>query len=210
MTNITKALQWRYATKQFDATKKISDETLQTLKESIQLSPSSFGLQPYTVIDVVTPEHRAALRAAGWDQAQFTDASHLFVFAVPTSITDADTDAFIKLTADTRNTTPEALAGYAGMIKGSVNSRTTEQNISWAAKQAYIALGFLLETAALLEVDAAPMEGFDSVKTDEILGLTTKGLTSVVVSALGYRSADDKYADLPKVRTPMDKLFIQA
>jgi nitroreductase/dihydropteridine reductase len=208
MTNIIQALHWRYATKKFDTAKKISDDTLNTLKESIRLAPSSFGLQPYKVVDVTNPDLRNKLRAAGWDQAQFTDASHFFVFAVPKDITDADVDAFVQLTATERGTSVETLAGYAGMIKGSVNAKTQEQKVTWAAKQAYVALGMLLETAALLEVDAAPMEGFDPAKADEILGLAEKGLTSVVVCALGYRAADDVYAGLPKVRLPEDQLFL--
>lgn len=209
MTNITQALEWRYATKQFDATKQLSDDTLASLKESIRLAPSSFGLQPYTLIDVVTPEIRQKLTAAAYGQTQVTDASHFFVFAVPTDITDADVDAFIKNTAAVRNTSVESLAGYESMIKGSVNSKSPEQKTTWAAKQAYIALGFLLETAALLEVDAAPMEGFDPAQFDEILGLTEKGLTSVVICALGYRAESDAYATLPKVRKSESELFIQ-
>lgn len=208
MTNITQALHWRYATKQFDITKKLTEDTLQSLKDSIRFSPSSFGLQPYKVIDVVTPELRTKIRGAAWDQSQFTDASHLFIFTVPLDITDADVDAFIQLNADVRGASLESLAGYAGMIKGSVNTRTPEQKQEWAAKQAYIALGFLLETAALLEVDATPMEGFDASQVDEILGLKAQGLRSVVTCALGYRSTDDAYAGLPKVRATAEALFL--
>ncbi len=209
MTNITQALQWRYATKQFDATKKLEEEKLQSLTEAVRYSPSSFGLQPYKVIDVVTPELRTKIRGAAWDQSQFTDASHLFIFTVPLDITDADVDAFIQLNADVRGASLESLAGYAGMIKGSVGARTPEQKQDWAAKQAYIALGFLLETAAILEVDATPMEGFDATQIDEILGLKAQGLKSVVACALGYRSADDAYAGLPKVRVAAETMFLK-
>ncbi len=208
MTNITQALHWRYATKQFDTTKKLSDDTVNALKESIQMSPSSFGLQPYKILNVTNPEIREKLKAAAWGQTQLTDASHLFVFAVPADITDTDVDAFISLNMSVRGSTAEDLAGYSSMIKGSVNSRTSEQKQAWAAKQAYIALGFLLETAALLEVDATPMEGFDAGQFDEILGLKEKNLKSVVICALGYRSAEDTYANLPKVRASAETLFL--
>lgn len=208
MQNITNALAWRYATKKFDATKKITGETIHLLKESIRLSPSSFGLQPYTVVDVQSSEIREKLKAAAYGQTQLTDASHLFVFAVPTDITEADVDAFMQLNADVRNIPLDSLQGYAGMIKGSVQSRTPAERSTWAAKQAYIALGFLLETAALIEVDATPMEGFDSAQFDEILGLTEKGLTTAVICTLGYRAEDDEAATYAKVRKSESDMFL--
>jgi len=208
MKNITQALEWRYATKQYDASKKLSTENLDILKESVRLAPTSFGLQAFTVIDVTNPELREKLKAASWGQSQITDASHLFVFTVPNDITDTDVDAFISHTAEVRGVSVESMAGYTGMIKGSVNSRTPEQKAIWAAKQAYIALGFLLETAALLEVDATPMEGFDNGQYNEILGLTEKGLQAVVVCTLGYRSSEDTYAGLAKVRKSESDMFM--
>ena len=208
MTNITQALAWRYATKQFDATKKISTETIQTLKESIRLSPSSYGLQPYKIIEVSNPEIREKLTVAAYGQTQVSEASHLFVFAANTDITEAHVDEFISAHSTIRNVPIESLAGYAGMMKANVVARTTEQKVLWAEKQAYIALGFLLETAALLEVDATPMEGFDAAQFDEILGLKEKGLTSAVICALGYRSTDDTYANQPKVRKSESEMFL--
>lgn len=208
MTNITNALAWRYATKKFDATKKLSEETVQKLKESVRLSPSSYGLQPFTVIDVQSPELREKLKAASYGQTQLTDASHVFIFAVPTDITDKDVDVFMQLNADIRNIPLESLQGYAAMIKGSVQSRTPEQRSIWAAKQAYIALGFLLETAALLEIDATPMEGFVNAQIDEVLGLGEKGLTSAVICTLGYRAEDDETAHYPKVRKSESDMFM--
>lgn len=208
MTNITQALAWRYATKQFDATKKISTETIQTLKESIRLSPSSYGLQPYKIIEVSNPEIREKLTVAAYGQTQVSEASHLFVFAANTDITEAHVDEFIHSHATIRNVPAESLAGYAGMMKANIVTRTTEQKVMWAEKQAYIALGFLLETAALLEVDATPMEGFNAAQFDEILGLKEKGLTSAVICALGYRSTDDTYANQPKVRKSEGEMFL--
>ncbi|MES2985824.1 MAG: NAD(P)H-dependent oxidoreductase [Patescibacteria group bacterium] len=208
MTNITKALHWRYATKKFDLSKKISPETLTDLKESIRLAPSSYGLQPYTIIDVSIPEIREKLKDAAYGQTQLTDASHLFVFAVPTDMNEAHADEFISAHATIRNVPVESLAGYAGMIKDNIASKTTEQKIIWAEKQAYIALGFLLETAALLEVDAAPMEGFEAAKFDEILGLKAKNLTTAVICPIGYRAHDDEYANQPKVRKTESELFL--
>lgn len=208
MKNITQALTWRYATKKFDTTKKLSEDTLHTLKESIRLSPSSYGLQPYAIIEVTTPELREKLKVSSYGQTQVTDASHLFVFAAQTDVTEAHVDEFIKSHSTIRNVPVEALAGYAGMMKANIVARTTEQKVLWAEKQAYIALGFLLETAAMLEVDAAPMEGFDAAQFDEILGLKEKGLTAAVICAVGYRSEDDEYANQPKVRRAESELFL--
>lgn len=209
MTNITQALAWRYATKKFDATKKLTPDTVHILKESIRLAPSSYGLQPFAVIDVQSPEIREKLKAAAYGQTQVADASHFLVFAANTDVTEEHVDEFIRSHSTIRNVPVEALAGYAGMMKANVVARTTEQKVLWAEKQAYIALGFLLETAALLEVDAAPMEGFDAAQFDEILGLKEKGLTTAVICALGYRAEDDEYANQPKVRKSESEMFIQ-
>lgn len=209
MTNITQALAWRYATKKFDATKKLTPDTVHILKESIRLAPSSYGLQPFAVIDVQSQEIREKLKAAAYGQTQVADASHFLVFAANTDVTEAHVDEFIRSHSTIRNVPVEALAGYAGMMKANIVARTTEQKVLWAEKQAYIALGFLLETAALLEVDAAPMEGFEAAQFDEILGLKEKGLTTAVVCALGYRAEDDEYANQPKVRKSESEMFIQ-
>lgn len=208
MKNILEALQWRYATKAYDSTKKLSPEQISSLLETIRLSPSSFGLQPYKIIHVTKPEIREKLRAASWGQSQITEASELFIFAVPTDLNETHVDDFIQKTALVRNIPVEQLAEYAEMIKGSLNSRTKEQKIIWAAKQAYIALGILLESAALEQIDATPMEGFDPAQYNEILGLHKLNLTAVVVTTLGYRSKLDTYAGLLKVRKDQNDLII--
>lgn len=209
MKDIHEALHWRYATKSYDTSKKLSEEQLEKLIESVQLSPSSFGLQPYTIIHVTNPEIREKLKAASWNQSQLTDASDIFVFAVPTNLNENHVDDFIKKTAAVRNIPVEHLSEYANMIKGSIASRSAEEKITWNAKQAYIALGFLLETAALEEIDATPMEGFDPVQYNEILGLTQLNHTAIVVVALGFRSPDDTYATLAKVRKEKSELIIK-
>jgi nitroreductase len=209
MTNILDALHWRYATKAYDSTQKVSSEKLEQLLEVVRLSPSSFGLQPYKIIHVTNPELREKLKAASWGQTQITDASELLVFAVLTNLNDASVDAFIERTATTRTMPVEQLAEYAGMIKGSINSRNESERIQWAAKQAYIALGLLLEAAAIEHIDATPMEGFDNAQYDAILGLTNMNLTATVVATLGYRSKDDAYASLAKVRVGLDELVVK-
>ncbi len=209
MTNIIDALNWRYAAKAYDTTKKLSDDQVSTLIESIRLSPSSFGLPVYKVIHVKNPETREKLKAAAWGQTQVTDASEFLVFAAKTDIGEADVTEFIAEVSKVRNIPVEGLAEYAGMINGSISSRTAEENTIWAAKQAYIGLGIVLATAALEKIDASPMEGFDANQFDEILGLKELNLKSVVVVALGHRAENDTYATLPKVRMSLANLVIE-
>lgn len=208
MNEIISALNWRYATKAYDTDKKISDSDMETLLESLRLAPSSFGLQPWKFIIVKNPEMRTQLRAASWDQSQISDASHLVVIAARRTMDATEIDRFVAATAEARGTTSEALAGYADMMKGTVASRTPEQVAGWNARQTYIALGFLLETAAMMKIDATPMEGFDSASYDQLLGLAGTEYTAVVAVPLGYRSETDKYAAAPKVRYGADEVFV--
>lgn len=201
------ALNWRYAVKVFDENRKVSDEDWKTLEDATLLSPSSFGLQPYQIIVVTDPDTKAKLREVAWNQGQVTQCSHLVVFAAKKHWTEEDTGHFIDLNAQVRGVESTSLAGYAGMINGSVSSRTPEDVAAWTKRQAYIALGVFLAAAAFLKVDACPMEGFSPEQFDEILGLTDTDYSSAVIAAAGYRSEEDKYAHLPKVRYPHDELF---
>ena len=201
-------LKWRYATKKFDATKKLSAEQLDNLLEAIQLAPSSYGLQTYKVLVVEDEAIRKQLRDAAYGQTQLTDASQVLVFASETTIDEAMVNEFVDHIAEVRNIDRNYLTGYEQMMVGTVNSLPDEKKITWSHKQAYIALGFLLAAAAELEIDACPMEGFDAAKFDEILGLKEKGLTASVIAPIGFRAEDDDYAKLAKVRKSKEDLFI--
>jgi nitroreductase len=202
------SLRWRYAVKQFDATKKISDETWSALEESLVLSASSFGLQPYRFLIIRDPEIRARLLPHSWGQKQVVEASHYVVFAERTRMTESDIDAFLDLTARTRGQAVESLKGLRGMMTGSILSPAFQTQVpQWAALQVYIALGSLLTSAALLGVDACPMEGFVPAEYDQILDLRAQGYASVVCCALGYRASSDKYATLKKVRRTKSELI---
>jgi nitroreductase len=158
-------------------------------------------LQPYRFIVVNDPATRAKLMPHAWGQRQVVDASHFIVFAARTAMTDAEIDRFLDRIVAVRGGNREALAGYRQMMAGSLLGDDAKARIPhWTARQCYIALGNLLTSAALLGVDACPMEGFLPAEFDKILGLTAQGYTAVVCCALGYRSADDKYATTPKVR----------
>lgn len=196
------AMRWRYATKAFDANRKISADVWSALEESLVLSPSSFGLQPYRFTVIHDPATRERLLPHAWGQRQVVDASHFVVFAARTSVTEVEIDTFIARIASARGVTPESLASYRGMMTGMLLSDGFKPMVPhWTARQAYIALGNLLTSAALLGVDACPMEGFVPAEFDQVLGLPAQGLAAVVCCALGYRSTEDQYALAPKVRS---------
>lgn len=207
MKNYIENLNWRYATKQFDANKRISQEELDFLLEAIQLSASSYGLQPYEVIVVDNPEVQEKLKASAWNQSQLTDASHVLVFANMTSVDENYVDAYMKNIADTRNINVEDLSGFKDMIKNTILQLSTEEQSQWAAKQSYIALGNLLSAAANFKIDVCPMEGFDASEFDEILGLKEKNLTAATIATVGFRSAEDQTQFAAKVRKSKEDLF---
>ena len=201
-------LNWRYATKQFDPKRKIDSEDWAALEEALLLTPSSGGLQPWKFIVVTDPAVRAKLSPASYGQAQITDASHLVVFAAKKNFNEADVDAHINHLAEVQGVPVEALATFRGMLVGGIVQAMDEKaRDAWARNQAYIALGNLLTSAALLGIDACPMEGFDRAQYDEILGLGAKGFATAVIATVGYRSAADKFAGSPKVRFPKEQVF---
>ncbi len=206
---ILEQLNWRYATKSYDATRKVSAEDWETLETALTIAPSSYGLQPYKFIVVTDPEMREKLKPAAYGQTQITEASHLVVFAYKKTLTDKDVEHFVDRIAEVRGQTREALTDYENVLKGSAKRAIDGGYIEvWNSRQAYIALGFLLQTAALLGIDATPMEGFDAAQFNEILGLTDYSV--VVLAAVGYRDAEtDWLANLPKVRFPNEELIVR-
>ncbi len=200
-------LNWRYATKKFDAAKKVPQEKLEAILKAVQLAPTSSGLQPFEVILVESPELRAQIREAGFDQPQITEASHLLVFAAWDNYTAERIDAVVDEIVAQRGGGREAVGPYYERLKGMYLPRTAEENYQHAARQAYIAFGLALTAAAFEGVDATPMEGFDPAKVDEILGLRARGLRAVTLMPLGYRDAEgDWLAGLKKVRKPLDEV----
>ncbi|MAU70782.1 MAG: NAD(P)H-dependent oxidoreductase [Pseudozobellia sp.] len=202
-----KQLEWRYATKKFDANKKVSEDDLEVLKKAIQLSVSSYGLQLYKVLVIENKEIRKKLKLASWNQSQVTDASHLFVFCNYTDAKPESIDEFINLTADIRNLSLEKLQGYGDFIKTKLEEKSAAERYYWLKSQTYIALANLLSACAALKIDACPMEGFDAEEYNSILGLRENELNASVIVAVGYRSDEDRTQDLPKVRKPAELLF---
>jgi len=204
------ALRWRYAVKQFDPTRHIAGESWDALEESLVLTPSSYGLQPWKFLIVSDPAVRERLVAHSWGQRQVADASHLPVFLARTKSDESDIDRFIQRTADVRGVTTDSLAGFRNMLlKDIVRGPRAEAHLEWAKCQCYIALGQFMLAAAALGIDTCPMEGFDPEKFSEELGLTGSGWTPVVLCPAGYRSPEDTHASRAKVRFPREEVVIR-
>ncbi|MEM6820511.1 MAG: NAD(P)H-dependent oxidoreductase [Verrucomicrobiota bacterium] len=199
-TRLLEALQWRYATKVFDPSKTIPDETWTALEDSLVLTPSSFGLQPWQFLVITNSSIKESLLEHSWGQKQVVDCSHLVVFAVLRSVDEQAIDKFLDVSAASRGIDVSELDGYRNVVIGFAKNMSDEQKKDWAIRQAYIALGQFMLSASLLGVDACPMEGFIPAKYDEVLGLEAKGLTAGVVCPVGYRDTSDKYASYPKAR----------
>ncbi len=196
---ILQKLAWRYATKEFDSTRKISDENWKVLETAIISSPSSYGLQPWKFVVITNQTVKDQLPDAAWGQSQPKDCSHYVVIAARKT-TDADyVQKLIDAMAAERSVPVESLSGYKQAVLSKTGGMSNGHQ-EWNSRQCYIALGFLLETAALLGIDACPMEGIVRDKMDLLLGLTDTGYTATVGCALGYRSSSDKYAEAKKVR----------
>ena len=204
------ALQWRYATKAFDATKKIPADVWQTLERALVLTPTSYGLQPYKFLVINDPVKRAELLPHSWNQKQVVEASHFVVFTARTQMTEADVTKLIQRTSDIRKIPAKSLNFYRDLMLGDiVNGPRGKTAHEWAARQTYIALGNLMTCAAVLGVDACPMEGLSPAEYDRVLDLNGSGYATVVACALGYRAATDKYAGLAKVRYEAKELVQQ-
>jgi len=207
--NLTKQLEWRYATKSMTTTP-VPQKKVDTILEAIRLAPSSFGLTPYSIFVITDLETRKKIQAAAYGQPQITQGSHLLVFAAWDNISEKQVDEYVALTAQTRGVPVSALTKFKDMLWGSLSPRPQADKVTWSMKQAYIALGVGLAAAALEEVDSTPMEGFDPSKVDEILGLKEKGLKSAVMLMLGYRdTATDTLVTMKKVRRATKDLFIK-
>jgi nitroreductase / dihydropteridine reductase len=202
-------LNWRYATKKYDPSKKVPQAAVDDILEAVSLAPSSNGYQPYDVIVVTNPAIREKLKAAAFNQPQVTEASHLLVFAAWDNITEKNLGKVFDHMVAVRGASDSLAERRKGAIEGFA-AKDKEANFQFAAQQAFIGLGFGLAVAAELKVDSSPMGGFNPAAVDEILGLKEKGLRSVAILALGYRdAANDWLVNLKKVRRPKAEMFIE-
>ncbi|MBL9150372.1 MAG: NAD(P)H-dependent oxidoreductase [Phycisphaerae bacterium] len=197
--HVVRQLRWRYATKKFDASREIPADQWHAIEHSLVLAPSSFGLQPWKFIVVRDRALREKLRASSWNQAQVTDASHLVVIARRSPLTRDDVSRHLEEVSKLRGIPLESLSGYRSMIENFLEQPGFNRD-EWTARQAYVALGFLLATCAQLGVDACPMEGFDAKAYDDALELPAQRLRATVVAAVGFRDANDPASKASKVR----------
>ncbi len=208
MSNFIDNANWRYATKKFDTSKKVSKEDFETLKEAIRLSASSYGLQPYKVFIIESPEIRAKIQPVAWGQSQIVEASHLVVFANITNFGDAEIDAYAKNLSETRGIPAENVKGYVDFVKSKITTLPLEIKNNWTSKQTYLALGNLLNAASELKIDVTPMEGFEPEAVNKILGFDKLGLNASLLATIGYRHEDDATQHYAKVRKSNEELFI--
>lgn len=207
---LVEAQQWRYATKVFDAAKKIPVPIWSALEQSLVLTPTSYGLQPYRFLLVQDTAKRTTLLPESWGQKQVMDCSHFVVFTARTEMKEPDVDKLIRRICVVRGVAPERLATFRGMmLQDVVHGPRGKSAREWAACQAYIALGNFMTSCAVLGVDACPMEGIEPAAYDSILGLDGSGYTTVVACAAGYRAVADKYASLTKVRYETAELILK-
>lgn len=207
MNPIVDKLNWRYATKKFDSSKKISKEDLETLLEAARLTASSYGLQPYEIYVIEDTDVRKNLRKASYDQPQITDASYLIVLANKSTFNETMIDDYIANIMAIRGVSKDDLEGFSQTMKSTLLDLPDAHKNTWTSNQAYIVLGNLMTIAAEMEIDTCPMEGFDKAQYNEILGLTDKDLNAAVVLAVGYRSADDTTQHYPKVRYSKEQII---
>lgn len=207
-TDLLAQLNWRYATKSFDPARKIPADVWSALEQSLVLTPSSFGLQPWKFIVVTDEAVRAQLSAVSWNQPQPVQCSHHVVFTARKSMDAAEVTRFLESTVATRGGKIEDLAAYGGIMNGFIANAAKQGWLGeWATRQAYIAIGQFMASCAVLGVDACPMEGISAPDYDRILGLADGDYRTVVACAAGYRAEDDKYASLAKVRYPLGEVI---
>ncbi|HEY5078684.1 MAG TPA: NAD(P)H-dependent oxidoreductase [Opitutaceae bacterium] len=209
--SLTEALHWRYATKKFDPSRKIPAATWAALEQSLVLAPSSYGLQPWKFVVVEAPAVKEKLSAAAHGQRQPADCSHFVVFCGRKGLDAGDVDRYVHRIAEVRGVPAEGLKHFGDLMKGSAeHARKAGTLDAWVSHQVYIALGMFMTSAALLGVDACPMEGIQAPKFDEILGLSALGYGALCACAAGYRAADDKNGKMPKVRFQAQDVILRA
>lgn len=212
MENFVDLSKSRYTTKAYDAGKKIPDEVFKQLCTVLRYSPSSVNSQPwhFFVADTDAAKEKIMPGINEFNRTRVMNASLTVVFCARTEFSEEHLNNLLaqeekdgRFPAEKNKL--EQDAGRRAFLGR--NNATTESLLAWESKQVYLAMGGLLYAAASMGIDSTPIEGFDAVAMDEVLGLKEKGLASVVVVSLGYRSKEDFNAQLPKSRLPEEEIF---
>ena len=207
--DIIEKLEWRYATKKFDSSKKLSQDKLLTLKKAFNLTATSFGLQTIKLLIIENKDIRKPLVEYSFNQKQVHEASHLLIICIQKNIVQEDVDTYYNNIKQIRNTPDTILDSYRKDLIEYMGNKSLKERLQWSKNQAYIALGNLMTVCAIETIDACPMEGFNPTKYDEILGLDKKGLKSVLLLPIGYRADDDIFSEFKKVRKPLEEAVIE-
>ena len=205
----TKQLRWRYATKKFNAEKSLSAEKIETIKQSFNLTATSYGLQPLKLVIIQDKKIQESLVEHSWNQRQVVDASHLLVICIERTLNAEYIKDYFTRVKDIRNTPDEIIKPFQAYLLEDFEGKSTQDIQEWSKNQAYLAMGNLLTICALEEIDSCPMEGFTPEKYDEILNLEAQNLMSVLVMPIGYRADDDMFATFKKVRRPLEDTIIE-
>lgn len=207
--NTHKALQWRYATQKFDTSKTVSQEEIDYILQAGNLAASSFGVQPYSFVQVDDPELKKQLVEVSYGQEKVAENSTLIVVAARTDVDEFMIDEYISRIASTRNMDVADLSGFKdAMVSSLVENKTPEERLLWAQKQSYIALGTMMVAAAEQGIDGGPMEGFQPDKVDEVLNLGEYHLHATTMLALGHRSESDETQHWAKVRKDLGDIVV--
>lgn len=201
-------LKWRYAVKDFDSSKKLSEEQINILQQALQLSVSSYGLQPYRFIIVKDPALREKLVPVSYGQSKVSNAALFIVFCIETKLDNSVIDRYLENFNKVNTLDEENLRRFKGVLQNAFNEKSQVQKEEWSARQLYISIGHLITVASAMDIDTCAMEGFYPHAYSEILGLEELGLKACAAVALGYRSPNDQHQFLKKVRRPIEDLFI--
>ncbi len=203
------ALKWRYATKKFDAEKTVAEDKIQILKKAFNLTATSYGLQPLKLVVVKDKPLQQELMAASYNQKQVGTASHVLVICIEKTVGKTFIENYFKTVKDVRQTPDEILHPFRESLVGNFEQKPVDEVKTWATHQAYLVLGTLLTVCAVEEIDSCPMEGFQAEEYGKILDLEKYNLEAVLSLPVGYRAADDFFAELKKVRRPLDETIIE-
>lgn len=205
--SLVKSFKWRYATKKYDTSKKIALDVLSDITETVRLAPSSFGLQPYKFLLIEDKAKLEQISRAANGQPQITTGAHVMVVAVETKVDEKTVAAYIDKAAIARKTERINLEPREHFVNSMLGKMDYNQRITWAENQASIAVGVFIAAAAEAGVDASPIGGFDKDAVNQILALKKRNLTCALIFVIGYRSAEDDYARIPKIRKAKETLF---
>lgn len=207
--NIINSLEWRYATKKFDPSKKLSSQQIETLKKAFNLTATSFGLQPIKLIVIANKELQEKFIEPSYFQRQVADASHLLVICIENDTTSEDINNYFDREKNERNLEEGVISNFRKQLLDMYENKTAEQRRESAVFQTYIALGNLMTVCAVEGIDSCPLEGFIPSKIDELLNLSELNLKSVLMLPVGFRAEDDIMSGMKKIRKPLEEIVIE-